>query len=41
MMSRVDGIAADAVRMGLQVQAHIVPGDEPFVVFTPARGGVA
>jgi uncharacterized OB-fold protein len=35
MMSRIDGIAADAVKMGLPVQAHIVPGEEPFVVFTP------
>ena len=41
MMSRVDGIAADAVRMGMPVQAHIVPGDEPFVVFTPTAGGTA
>lgn len=41
MMSRVDGIAADAVRMGLPVQAHIVPGDEPFVVFKPTAGGTA
>ncbi|MBC7716324.1 MAG: OB-fold domain-containing protein [Pseudorhodobacter sp.] len=38
MMSRIDGIAADAVRMGMPVQAHIVPGDEPFVVFTPSPG---
>jgi hypothetical protein len=41
MMSRVDGIAADAIRMGMLVQAHIVPGDEPFVVFTPTAGGTA
>lgn len=41
MMSRVEGIAADAVRMGLPVQAHIVPGEEPYVVFTPAQGGLA
>ena len=41
MMSRIDGIEADAVRMGLQVQAHIVPGDDPFVVFTPTAGGAA
>ncbi len=38
MMSRVDGIAPDAVRIGLRVQARIVPGDEPFVVFVPAGG---
>lgn len=38
MMSRVDGIAAEAVYIGQQVQARIVPGDEPFVVFTPADG---
>ena len=41
MMSRVDGIAVDAVCMGLLVQAHIVPGDEPFVVFTPVDGAAS
>jgi len=41
MMSRVDGVAADAVCIGLQVQAHIVPGDEAFVVFKPITGAVA
>ena len=38
MMCRVDGLAPDAVRIGLRVQARIVSGDEPFVVFTPADG---
>lgn len=34
MMSRVEEVAVDDVRIGLQVRARIVPGDEPFVVFT-------
>ena len=38
MMSRVDGIAADAVHMGLPVQAYIVSGEEPFVALKPANG---
>lgn len=41
MMSRVDGVAADAVRIGQRVHARIVAGEEPFVVFTPADGGAA
>ncbi len=39
MMSRVEGLAPDAVRIGQGVQARIVPGDEPFVVFSPIEGG--
>lgn len=41
MMSRVDDIAPDAVRMGQKVKARIVPGEEPFVVFVPIEGGAA
>ncbi|CAN7192480.1 OB-fold domain-containing protein [Phenylobacterium sp. LjRoot225] len=37
MMSRVDGLAPDAVVIGLPVQARIVTeGDQPLVVFVPA-----
>jgi uncharacterized OB-fold protein len=35
MMSRVEDVAPDGARIGQQVRARIVPGDEPFVVFTP------
>lgn len=36
MMSRVDGVAPDAVRIGMRVTARIVTGDgDPFVVFVP------
>ncbi len=39
MMSRVEGIAPDAVRIGMRVQARIVTESErPLVVFTPAEG---
>lgn len=37
MMSRVDGVALDQVRIGMDVRARIVhEGDEAFVVFVPA-----
>ena len=37
MMSRVDGVPADAVAIGMPVQARIVrDGEEPVVVFAPA-----
>lgn len=36
MMSRVEGIAPDAVRIGMQVKARIVDEDgKPLVVFAP------
>jgi uncharacterized OB-fold protein len=36
MMSRVEGIAPDAVKIGMQVQAKIVQDDgRALVVFTP------
>jgi uncharacterized OB-fold protein len=36
MMSRVDGIAADAVKLGMRVRAQIITeADKPLVVFTP------
>jgi hypothetical protein len=36
MMGRVDGIAADAVRIGMAVRASIIDGAQgPMVVFTP------
>ena len=42
MMARVEGIAPDAVTIGLAVEAKIVTGDaEPAVVFVPASTGVA
>jgi uncharacterized protein len=39
MMSRVEDVAPDAVRIGQRVRARIVAGEEPFVVFAPAEGG--
>jgi hypothetical protein len=37
MMSRVDGIAPEAVRIGMAVTARVVrEGDQPLVVFVPA-----
>ncbi|QRF61666.1 Zn-ribbon domain-containing OB-fold protein [Variovorax paradoxus] len=39
MMSRVEDVAPDAVRIGQHVRARIVAGEEPFVVFAPAEGG--
>ncbi|MFA7670139.1 MAG: OB-fold domain-containing protein [Burkholderiaceae bacterium] len=44
MMSRVEGIPADAVGIGMRVRARIVSnpgaaGEEPFVVFVPAGEG--
>lgn len=38
MMSRVEDVAPDAVRIGQHVRARIVPGEEPFVVFALAEG---
>jgi uncharacterized OB-fold protein len=36
MMSRVDGIPADAVKIGMRVKASIVSeGERPLVVFLP------
>ncbi len=38
MMSRVEGIAPEAVTIGMAVQARIdASGEEPVVVFTPAE----
>jgi uncharacterized OB-fold protein len=38
MLSRVEGIAPDAVRIGMAVRAKIIQeGDMPLVVFTPAE----
>ncbi|MBP8308444.1 MAG: OB-fold domain-containing protein [Burkholderiaceae bacterium] len=38
MMSRVEGIAPDAVRIGMKVRARISrEGDTPIVVFDPAQ----
>jgi hypothetical protein len=36
MMSRVEGLAPEEVKIGMAVHAKIVGGEEPFVVFTPA-----
>ena len=41
MMSRVEGVAAQGVRIGQQVVARIVAADEPYVVFTLADGAAA
>jgi uncharacterized OB-fold protein len=41
MMSRVDDIAAQEVRIGQQVRARIIAGEEPHVVFTIVDGGAA
>jgi hypothetical protein len=39
MMARVDGIAPDAVRIGMAVQARVADIDgEPAVVFQPLEG---
>ena len=39
MMSRVEGLAPEAVTIGLRVQARLIAQDgEPIVVFDPARG---
>jgi uncharacterized OB-fold protein len=39
MMSRVEGIAPDAVRIGMAVRARIAAGEDgPIVVFDPAVG---
>jgi uncharacterized OB-fold protein len=35
MLSRVEGIAAAEVRIGMAVQARVVVGDMPYVVFDP------
>jgi hypothetical protein len=37
MMSRVDGIAPEAVKIGMAVRARVITEDEhPLVVFEPA-----
>lgn len=37
LMSRVDGLAPDAVRIGMKVRAQVVrEGDTPLLVFVPA-----
>ena len=42
MMSRVDGLAADAVQIGMPVTARIVQeGDKPLVVFFPSEGSAS
>ena len=38
MMTRVEGVAPDEVRIGQAVEAQIVPGEKPHVVFT--RSGI-
>jgi uncharacterized OB-fold protein len=38
MMSRVEGIAPDAVTIGMKVVARILAEPEPMVVFVPAGG---
>lgn len=35
MMSRVEGVAAEDVTIGMEVAAQIVEGEEPYIVFTP------
>ncbi len=38
MMSRVEGVAPEAVTIGMRVHSRIIEGDEgPMVVFTPAK----
>lgn len=39
LMSRVEGIAPDAVRIGQPVIARIIDGDEPLLVFEPRPEG--
>jgi len=41
MMSRVEGVPADAVRIGQAVQARIVAGEDPCVMYTPSSGDSA
>jgi uncharacterized OB-fold protein len=41
MMSRVEEVPPQEVRIGQRVSARIVAGDEPFVVFTLADGASA
>ncbi|MFY9509819.1 MAG: OB-fold domain-containing protein [Rubrivivax sp.] len=43
MMARVDGVANDAVHIGMAVQARVAPGADgtPCVVFDAAPGGAA
>lgn len=42
MMSRVDGIGADAVQIGMRVKVRIVQeADRPVVVFVPLEGAAA
>jgi uncharacterized OB-fold protein len=41
MMSRVEDVAPEQVRIGQRVRARIVAGEEPYVVFTLAEGGAA
>lgn len=37
MMSRVEGLAPDAVRIGMEVRAEITGEDEPVVIFRPTE----
>jgi len=41
MMSRVEDVAPQEVRIGQRVSARVVAGEEPFVVFTLADGAIA
>ncbi|MBJ6128105.1 Zn-ribbon domain-containing OB-fold protein [Microvirga splendida] len=41
MMSRVDGVSPDEVRIGMEVQARIVAEPEPIVLFAPSAGGAS
>jgi uncharacterized OB-fold protein len=38
MMSRVEGVSPDEVRIGMAVRARIVVEPEPIVLFEPAEG---
>lgn len=41
MMSRVENIAPEAVRIGMAVSARIVAAPEPMIVFEPIQGTAA
>ncbi|VTU46106.1 Zn-ribbon domain-containing OB-fold protein [Variovorax sp. PBL-E5] len=41
LTSRVVGIAAADVRIGMRVKARIEPGDKALLVFEPVEGGAA
>lgn len=41
MMSRVDGVSPDEVRIGMSVQARVVREPESLVLFEPSEGGAS